>query len=260
MARINVIGASGTGKSHYAGKLLEQVVPEFDLAVHFDIEDEEVGLSDANHDPIYKTLEVSPELASRLDWIKVLANHRKIRVVPDGMTQEERQELYAVLCHVVMRICKDAKPEWTAFVSCDEAHNIVNQHAFDTRCERMITGGRKHGVECLHISQRPQLLHTTVISQSDRRVYFAVSDDNDIGKIDRVSAFPANLLDSLPARCCVVENKSTGDCKVLVTDPDYEKHVPDKLRSRMDVEVDTTQREHPHYSGDDGIADEAFPV
>ena len=260
MARINVIGASGTGKSFYAGKILEQVVPKFTLACHFDIEDEEKGLSDADHDPIYQTLEVSPELAERLDWVKVFANHRKLRVIPEGMTVDEMRELYAVICDVVMKICENAKPEWTAFISCDEAHNIVNQSAFDQRVERMVTGGRKHGVECLHITQRPQLLHTTVISQADRRIYFSVSDDNDIKKIDKQSVFPADILDDVPARCCVVENKSTGDCKVLVTDPDYREYVPDHLERRMDVEIDDEPRQHPHYSGDDGIADEALPV
>ena len=128
----------------------------------------------------------------------------------------------------------------TLFVSCDEAHNLVPQNAFDKRVERLITGGRKHGVECLHISQRPQLLHTTVIFQADWRIDFRVNDDNDLAKINKVSAFPATMLQDLDDRMCIVENKGTGDWKSISTEDNG--------------------RKRPHYSRDDGIVDEHLPV
>lgn len=240
MARVTLLGRSGTGKSYYAGYLLEQVVPDFFYAVHFDIEDEEKGLSDSDHDPLYKTLYVDQETAAAISWVKVIHNHRKIRVVPEGLTTEEQREVYAQICDAVMALCKEANPDATAFVSCDEAHNIVKQAAFDERVERMITGGRKHGVECLHISQRPQLLHTTVISQADRRIYFGITDDNDLGKIDKTSGFPATRLKDLEARVCIVENKDSGEHKKISTDG--------------------IGRERPHYSGDDGLLDDKLPV
>lgn len=240
MARVTVLGRSGTGKSFYTGYLLEQVVPDFDYAVHFDIEDEEMGLSDADHDPLYQTLYVDRETAGSISWVKAIYNHKKIRVVPEGLTTEEQREVYAQIAKATMTLCKDATPNATAFVSCDEAHNIVKQNAFDDRVERMITGGRKHGVECLHISQRPQLLHTTVISQADRRVYFAVSDDNDLGKIDRQAGFSASRLKNLPARVCIVENKDSGE---------HEK-----------LDTNGIGRQRPHYSGDDGLVDDKLPV
>jgi len=240
VARVTVLGMTGTGKSYYTGALMEEFVPQFDLAVHYDVEDEEGGLADADHDPLYQTLRVDRDLADRLDWMKVIYNHRKIRGVPEDLTEEENRRLYATICRSVMRLCKDVDPALTAFISCDEAHNLLQQANFPKPVERMITGGRKHGVECLHISQRPQLLHTTVISQADRRVYFAIQDDNDIGKIDRTSNFPASKLKSLPERTCIVENKGTGEWDT--------------------VDTNTVDRKRPHYSGDDGIVDEKFPV
>lgn len=234
------MGRSGTGKSYYTGYLLEQTVPSFDYAIHFDIEDEEKGLSDGDHDPLYQTLYVDQEKAAALSWLKVIYNHKKVRVVPEGLTTAEQRELYAQICDAAMKLCKDATPDCSAFVSCDEAHNIVKQNAFDERVERMITGGRKHGVECLHISQRPQLLHTTVISQADRRVYFAISDDNDLGKIDKQAGFPATRLKDLKARVCIVENKDSGE---------HEK-----------LDTNGIGRQRPHYSGDDGLLDDHLPV
>lgn len=240
MARVSVLGRSGTGKSFYAGWLLEQAVPNFDLAIHFDPEDEERGLSDADHDPLYQTLYVTPDVARRVEWTKLVYNHRKIRVVPEDMTQDEQTELLAVLCHVVMRLCKDLAPSLSALVSVDEAHNFLSQSRFPDACERLVTGGRKHQVEFIAISQRPQLLHTTVISQSDRRVYFALQDDNDIGKVDRTASFSASKLKGLPERTCIIENKDSGEW----------------------TEQDTNGigRVRPHYSKDDGIVDDALPV
>jgi DNA helicase HerA-like ATPase len=240
MARVVVLGRAGTGKSYFSGWLLEQAVPKFDIAVHFDIEDEEIGLSDRQNDPLYKTLRVDRATAEKLNWMKVLYRHRKLRVVPESMVKEEMRALYAEICRVTMRLCKDKKPNLTAFLSCDEAHNILKQSNFPEQVERMITGGRKHGVEALHISQRPQLLHTTLISQADKRVYFGTSDDNDISKINKSSNFPATRLKSLESRRCIVENKDTGEW--------------------TEVDTDGVGRERPHFSGDDGIVDGALPV
>lgn len=238
MARVVVLGRSGTGKSYYTGYLLEQTVPEFDIAIHYDIEDEEIGLSDRHRDPLYRTLRVDEELVRKLDWRRVIIRHRKIRVVPIGLTEVEMRALYAGICRVVIEVCRGRAA--TAFVSCDEAHNILKQSNFPTACERLITGGRKHGVECLHISQRPQLLHTTVISQADKRVYFGISDDNDLRKIDQQSSFPAHRLKELKTRMCIIENKNTGEW----------------------IEIDTNGlgRQRPHFSGDDGIVDRHLPV
>lgn len=183
-------------------------------------------------------MRVDEKLARELDWKRVITRHRKVRVVPIGLTEAEMRALYAGICGVVMGVCRGR--EATAFVSCDEAHNILKQSNFPTPCERLITGGRKHGVECLHVSQRPQLLHTTVISQADKRVYFGISDDNDLRKIDQQSSFPVGHLKELKTRACIVENKNTGEW--------------------VEIDTDGIRRLRPHFSGDDGILDRHLPV
>lgn len=248
MARIVVIGQSGTGKSYGAGALIERVLdPEhpanggqtFDIGIHFDYEDEERGLSDSTCDPLYQRFDVDLALANRVSWLKVIDNHRYLRIVPD-MTVEEATKLYGVIAQAVMKICKDLAPELTAFVSCDEAGELCKQHSTPKAVLRMVTGGRKHGVECCHISQRPQQMHTTIISQADRRIYFRVSDSNDIDKINKNCGFNADELEDLPDRHCIIENKSTGDTARECTN--------DWTRIR------------PHHAKDDGIADAVLPV
>jgi len=150
MARTAVIGNSGTGKSWAAGAIIERVLdldhPEnpgetFDLAVHFDYEDEEMGLSDANHDPIFQRFDVDADLAATLDWVSLLANHQRLRVVPD-MTPEQARKLLGVICEALMTLCKERVPEATAFLSIDEAHNFIPQSNEDERIHYLMSNGR----------------------------------------------------------------------------------------------------------------------
>ncbi|MBZ6496010.1 ATP-binding protein [Haloterrigena longa] len=239
---MTVIGASGSGKSYYTGALLEDRVPNFDIAVHFDLEDEEGGLS-VEGNALYGTLVVDKDRFESIDWPKCLFNHRKLRVVPDALDDEEIEELYGQICEAAMSLCKDleieAAPE-SALVSCDEAHQVLSKHSLDSRVNRMQTGGRKHGVETIHLAQRPALMPLTILSQSDRRIYFHVSEQRDIDKINKASTFDADRLKNLQAREAIVENKHSGE---------FEK-----------IDTDNCDRERPHFSGDDGILDDALPV
>lgn len=248
MARVSVVGNSGTGKSWAAGAIIERILdpdhPQnegstFDIAVHFDYEDEERGLSDADHNPLYQRFDVSPDIARKVDWVKVIYNHRKLRVVPD-MTVEEATELLGVISYSLMKICKELAPRLTAFLSVDEAHNFIPQGNTDSRIHRLISGGRKHGVEFLAITQRPVSLHTNVIGLSDRRIYFRVDEKNDINGIQKVCGFDAARLKRLKDRECIIENKSSGESVTESTE--------DWTRIR------------PHHAKDDGIVDSALPV
>jgi hypothetical protein len=238
------------------GALIERIMdpehPEnsgtesFDLAVHFDPEDEERGLSDADHDSIYQRLDVDQGLAGRIDWMKLIYNHRRVRIVPDLM-EEEQRELFGVVADSLFTLVKDVAPDLTALLSCDESGQIVTQHGSHSGALRAQTRGRKYGLETIHSSQRPQQLSTTIISQSDRRFYFRINDDNDLSKLQGQAGFNVyNVpelscgLAGLDDRQVVIENVGAGEIVVESTN--------DWTRIR------------PHYARDDGIIDEALPV
>ena len=248
MARIAVIGNSGTGKSWASGAVIERVLdtshPQnhgetFDLAVHFDYEDEEKGLSDADHDPLFSRFDVDDELAAQIDWVAFLGNHQYVRLVPD-MTQEKARELLGAICAALMELCKERVPEASAFLSIDEAHNFIPQSNSDERIHYLMSNGRKHGIEYLVISQRPVSLHTSAIGLTDRRIYFRVDEKNDLRGLREVTTFNADKLQTLDDRQCIVENKSNGEHVIESTE--------DWTRIR------------PHHADDDGIVDEVLPV
>jgi hypothetical protein len=256
MARLTVLGQSGTGKSWATGELIERILdPEhpnhpgesFDIAFHFDPEDEERGLSDEEHDPLFYRLDVDVQMASRIDWMKVAFNHRRVRIVPD-MKPEHQRRLFGEICGALFELVKDVRPELTGLLSCDEAGGIVTQNGADKRALEVQTRGRKYGLETIHSCQRPQQLHTTVISQSDRRFYFRINDDNDLDKLQgqtgfnvyRISDMDGRGLSDLEDREVVIENVDTGEFVVQITD--------------------NWTRLRPHHADDDGVIDEALPV
>jgi len=101
--------------------------------------------------------------------------------------------------------------------------------------------------QTVHSSQRPQQLHETVISQSDRRFYFRLTNDRDLGKISPQTNFNVNSVPGIGKGLSELE-----DCEVVIENVDS-----------GDVVVESTEdwiRIRPHYADDDGIIDEALPV
>lgn len=262
MARLLVMGQSGTGKSYALGALIERVLddehPEnpggesFDFAVHFDPENEERGLCEKGNRPLYQTLEVDARTAAQIDWPLLVARRKRVRVVPD-MSETAMQELFGVIADAVFELCKDHTPDKTCLLSCDESGQIVTQTGAADAALKVQTRGRKHGVETIHSAQRPQQLHTTIISQTDRRYYFRINNDNDLAKLNGQAGFnvnripveseyigPGDGLSDLPDRTVVAENVGAG--KILV----------------QSTEEWTRLREH--YADDDGILDAGLRV
>jgi len=240
MARTVVLGQAGTGKSWKAGKYLEEVVPAFTHAVHFDIEDEEAGLCVDVEDgpgPVFGTLYVDrPAYDGEYDLSETIWTNRKLRIVPDGLTKEETVDLFGQVCAVAMSI--SGLEQCDFHLSCDEAHNVAPNVGLDERVSRAVTGGRKRGLEWMFATQRPQNINEDVLSQSNWGIYFKMTGDRDLGKAnDSTESFDATRrLPQLEPRECIVEDKFKG------------RH--------WTVSTNSETRQHPHMADDDGKADD----
>lgn len=246
MARTIGFGRSGVGKSWFFGWYLERTLSDFDYAVHFDIEDEEQGLSD-KHDSLLKTFYVDREFYEQevnyngrvmpLVTAVVLEN-KKLRIVPDGLTPGEQRDLFAQICGLSMKIAKTGP---TFHVSSDEAHQVLPEvgDSLDDRVKRMLTGGRKKGVEWAFFTQRPANLHQDAFTQANFAVYFSLTKDVDLAKVNGSAGFNAYThLPKLGNREYILENLDSGELARYTTDE--------------------LERERQHFAGDDGIADEAL--
>lgn len=262
MARVFGIGKSGSGKSWFAGKKIAEIIEgegegdAFEHAIHVDLEDEERGLSKQG-DALLKTLEVDKQLlrdqylvnednppafipeeelkdGALVSAVKfAFYQNKRIRVVPDGLNDEEIHALTELLADAAM-LAGD-----THF-SMDEAHRIASQAGLGDHMSDLITGGRKRGVEWLFVTQRPQAIHKQVLAQTNIGVFFKLTSDRDVKKADRLAEnFDAE--DTLPAmepRQAIIENYDNGTVKR--------------------IDTNDLERKYEHVAGDDGKGDDKW--
>jgi len=230
VARITVLGSSGTGKSWYAGWVLENTALEFEHAVHLDYEDEEKGMSLADN-PMYLSAYIDEELLGKVDFENLLRKDKRLRVVPDGLTKSEIRELAEKLADAALEV-------GGCFFSWDEAHNVTEKHDIGDRMERLATGGRKYGVEWLAVTQRPQNLHEDVLSQANVTVCFSVDSDRDLKKVVESTSMDRSEIKTLDERQAIIENHDSGEMKK--------------------IDTNNLDRKYPHVAGDDGKAEDVL--
>lgn len=266
MARVTILGRSGTGKSWFSGKMLADILHgdttmesegedgSFEYAIHMDVEDEERGLS-MEEDPLFATLTVgTAELeqvvsydskADAPDYIPpeqlsesanilypkwAYYKNKHVRVVPDGLSKEEVKALTEMMADAAMKT-------GGCHFSLDEAHLIAEKHAIGDKLNRLITGGRKRGVEWLFITQRGQNLHEDILSQSDYSIYFNLTGRDAEKAAEKSEALPnpQEQIEALQSREAIIEDFNEG--------------------SWAEFSTEGMERKYPHVAGDDGAAD-----
>lgn len=237
MARTLVAGSSGNGKSWETGRYLENVVPDFDYAVHFDPENEETGLCVEGRNgepPVYKAFYVDRKgLAGEWDIPATIRKEQKLRVVPEGLTEQESIHLLALVCKTAMEVTDS---DATFHVSVDEAHNVIPKGKVHPLISRALTGGRKRGLEWTVATQRLQKIHEDSIGQANFGIYFSMAG-RDAAKVNDESVFNAEKeLPKLQRFECIYENRNTTEW--------------------WKVNTEQKERAHPHHTEDDGVGDE----
>lgn len=241
MARVAGLGRSGTGKSWYAGYLMERVIPDFDCAIVLDLEGEEKAFCHKTDEykPILKSLYLDKAMLEEIDLYEEIKKNRKVRIEPDSLTSSEQRELFDNLAKIAMRLGRDGN---SVYVACDEGHVVAPNNAIPEGTERMVTGGRKKGVEWQLTTQRPQKIDETPLTQADRLIMFGISGNNDLQKL-RDAEVPVSVVDevgNLDEREAIVYNVNSGDYKRINTNE--------------------MERTRPHLADDDGVIDDHMPV
>lgn len=235
MARSSCIGRSGTGKSWYSGKIFQDAAPNFENAIHLDVENEERVFSEKGENPFLRAYYVDGDMLENREVVKDIIYNKKVRVVPDGLTVGEIQQLGE-------EVAKAAMTLGNVIVFIDEAHVVIPNNRIGEYMERMVTGGRKRGVEMLFATQRLQKIDETVLTQSDRIIIFAVQGDNDIAKLKGfgVPDDAIRVIAGLGKREAVVLNTNSGEWEKITTE--------------------SMSRKRPHKTKDDGLFDKYLPI
>lgn len=113
---------------------------------------------------------------------KLIDAYPSVRIVPQGLTLDELIEAFDHLAHAIYERGR------TVFL-IEEAHVIAPQGEAPRWAQILVTDARTAANDLIMVTQRVQLLDTTMASQANVRVCFKMTDKNDIG---RVSSYFSN--------------------------------------------------------------------
>ncbi|HVL88514.1 MAG TPA: hypothetical protein VM681_11005, partial [Candidatus Thermoplasmatota archaeon] len=117
-------------------------------------------------------------------FLKLIAKFPSVRIVPQGLTLDEMLEAFDHLAHAIY-------DRGDTVLLIEEAHVVAPQGKTPRYAQILVTDARTQANDLLMVSQRVQLLDTTMASQANVRITLKMTDPNDL---KRVSTFFRNPL------------------------------------------------------------------
>lgn len=235
---------SGWGKGYLTQWDTEKNADNVDYTVVLDYKDEYRGLIEgagfswAGVGDVEASLSVS-------EWKQIIENNPRL-VLARAVNPEMWQKTAANVSKALM------KSQGSALCVIDEAHFVAPQvGSYPDGIEELATTGRGLSVSSTWISQRPQKLDETPISQADARFIGGFANDRDRDKIQGSIPYPVDVHDP-GARSVsgqfdepVSKSKKNG----VVTSSEWIYSEVDGSVKRLDS--GTIDMDSPHYGGSD---------
>jgi DNA helicase HerA-like ATPase len=181
---VEIFGKSGCGKSFFAGWLASKFKERGKARlVIWDKKNEYRGLASSllvlNQAAFAKVQQAKHEF-----FIRLLADHPSVRVVPQGLTLNEMLESYNELAHAIYEL-------GDTVLLTEEAHVVCPQGQTPRYAQILVTDARTDANDLIFVTQRAQNLDTTIVSQGNVRVTFKLTDPNDLKRVSTFFENPA---------------------------------------------------------------------
>lgn len=170
--RISIFGHTGAGKTHFAKNWL---LPHYNKYVFWDVKRE-------NDDVKYDVMVNTPK-----ELKNVITDNLKILYQPKSPTESDFNQI----CEIIFN-----HRNTTLYV--DEAALVSTPTKILYWHNVLITQGRSYGVGIIDVSQRPRVIHNTLISESEHMFVFALTLETDISKIRQQIGDAAEEIRFLP--------------------------------------------------------------
>ncbi|HVL86419.1 MAG TPA: DUF87 domain-containing protein, partial [Candidatus Thermoplasmatota archaeon] len=178
-----VSGKSGSGKSFFAGWMASQFKERGKALVIWDKKNEYRGLAVALF-VLNQAAFAKVRQAKHKFFLRLIEKHPSLRIVPQGLTLDEMLEAFDHLAHAVYE-----RGETVLLV--EEAHVVAPQGQTPRYAQILVTDARTTANDLIMVTQRVQLLDTTMASQANVRVAFKMTDLNDLKRVSSYFQNPA---------------------------------------------------------------------
>jgi len=188
-----IVGTAGSGKSYFATYILLSLKSKFKLIIDPSSEYEIPGFAILEINPFnYRDMLTS--------FHKIMKKYKNIIVQFDFLTLEQQKEVVNYIFGLLFHIRN-------VVVLVDEAHLYLGRYSPAPNGLLVATMGRKYGIHPIFITQRPQLLNSTIRSQTWFKIIFHVDDKRDIEAI-RGYVSHAEVAAHLPERWFLFKNRN----------------------------------------------------
>ena len=187
-----IIGSSGSGKSYFATYILMNLKTRYKVIIDPSSEYEIPGFAIVEINPMnYREMLKSFHL--------ILKEYQNVIVQFDFFTIEQQKEIVNYIAGLLFHVRNVA-------ILFDEAHLYLDRYRPIPNGLLIATAGRKYGIHPIFITQRPQLLNSTIRSQTWFKIIMHVDDPRDVEAI-RGYVYRAELAPHLPERWFLFRNR-----------------------------------------------------
>lgn len=187
-----IVGTSGSGKTYLAIYILMNLKTKYKIIIDPSSEYEIPGFAIVEINPYnYKEMLKNFHL--------ILKQHPNIVVQFDFLTIEQQKEIVNYIAGLLFHIRNVA-------LLIDEAHLYADRHRPVPNLVLIATTGRKYGIHPIFITQRPQLLNSTIRSQTWFKIVMHMDDPRDVDAI-RGYVYKAEIATHLPERWFLYRNR-----------------------------------------------------
>lgn len=209
-----IMGPSGSGKSYFASKLIEQISKEKPVIIVDDTEYYQ------NLKIPTQLIEVTQENYKRISFIKAIKKAWELHVAlifeSVDLLQEEEKDFLERLGYVLNKYIRNV------VLVIDEAYHFFPRWHYPQSISRLMRSGRKRGIDIVMIYQQFSDIDLTGPRQANIAVAFKTLEPGEQEKLRKM--FGINLMSQLGRHDFVIKNLRTGDLSIgNANDFDWDK-------------------------------------
>ena len=177
---LGIVAQSGWGKSHTTQEKIEKNLPNVDLGIIFDHDDEYRGLVKAGF--ANWSIAGPKEIAHSVDyWVNFILSNKKVVMARYMLSDNEWRHIIGMIGKAFRRIYEQSTKLLKVMIVIDEAHTVAPQDSsYPDSITDIATAGRGEGVSTIWITQRIAKLCKDIVSQFNAIYAGGFTNKNDL--------------------------------------------------------------------------------